>query len=373
MSEAIRAITMPKWGLAMEEGQVIAWHVEEGAEIKAGDELVDIETSKITNVYESPVGGILRRRVVAEGETLPVGALIGVVSDAGLPDAEVDAFVERFNAAFAEKLAARAEAGGPAPQTVSAEGRQINYLEMGAGDGPPLLLIHGFGGDLNNWLFNQPALAESQRVIALDLPGHGRSSKEIGGGGLDELSRTLGAFLDALAIERAHLAGHSMGGALALLYALQRPERVASLSLLAPAGLGPDVNMDFIEGFIGAGRRKEMKAVLQLLVADPELVSRDMVEDVLKFKRLDGVEPALRRLADSLFPGGRQQTIPAEELGRLAVPALVIWGRLDQILPPTQSELLPEGVALHLLEGIGHMPHMEAANEVNRLIAAQVA
>ena len=73
---SILAVTMPKWGLAMSEGTVVAWHTQEGAVIAAGDELMDIETTKITNVFESPVAGLLRRRVVAAGATVPVGALL---------------------------------------------------------------------------------------------------------------------------------------------------------------------------------------------------------------------------------------------------------------------------------------------------------
>jgi pyruvate dehydrogenase E2 component (dihydrolipoamide acetyltransferase) len=68
--EAIRPIVMPKWGLAMQEGMVAKWLVEEGAVIEGGDEILDIETSKIANVFESPVAGPLRRRLVGEGETV---------------------------------------------------------------------------------------------------------------------------------------------------------------------------------------------------------------------------------------------------------------------------------------------------------------
>ncbi len=368
MSNPIQTITMPKWGLAMDEGMVVDWLVEEGAEVAAGAEVLEIETTKITNVFESPVGGTLRRRVVAEGETVPVGALLGVVADASVTDAEIDAFVERFQADFAVAAEAAAESAALEPETIEAGGHQINYLK--SGEGPPLVLIHGFGGDLNNWLFNQPALSEGHSVYALDLPGHGRSGKAVGEAGMAMLAAVLGGFMDALEIEAAHIVGHSMGGALGLAFALERPERVKSLTLIAPGGLGPEINMGFINGFIEAGRRKEMKAVLELLVADSSLISRDMVNDVLKYKRLDGVEPALRGIAAAIFPGGRQEIAPEGRLAKLSVPAQAIWGREDKILPAKHAEALPKSVSIHLLDKVGHMPHMEAAGEVNRLIAA---
>ena len=93
---SIKPITMPKWGLAMEEGALARWAVDEGAEIALGQEIMDIETTKIANVFESPVAGVLRKKVVAEGETVPVGALLGVVSEPGVPDAEVEKFVGEF-------------------------------------------------------------------------------------------------------------------------------------------------------------------------------------------------------------------------------------------------------------------------------------
>ena len=131
MSDAIRPVVMPKWGLAMQEGMVARWLVEVGATIAAGEEILDIETSKIANVFESPVAGTLRRQVVGEGETVPVGALLGVVADDAVPDGDLDGFV----AAFQEQFAAHAaEAGetGPEPATIEAGGRRLRYLEMGA-------------------------------------------------------------------------------------------------------------------------------------------------------------------------------------------------------------------------------------------------
>jgi pyruvate dehydrogenase E2 component (dihydrolipoamide acetyltransferase) len=372
MSEPIQAITMPKWGLAMEEGMVAAWLAEEGSAIEAGQDLLEIETTKITNVYEAPSAGTLRRHVVAEGATVPVGALLGLVAEPSVSDAELDAFIERFNADFAVEAAA-AEAEAPEPQTVAVGGLSLNYLRTGELGASPLVLIHGFGGDLNNWMFNQPVLSESHDVLALDLPGHGRSSKEIRAADLASLAGVLEDFLDAVGVARAHLVGHSLGGAIALQVAIRDPERIAGLTLLAPAGLGPEINTDFIEGFIDAGKRKEMRAVLELLVADPALISRDMVNDVLKYKRLDGVDRALRQMADALFPDGRQVEIDAAALSRIAAPMTVIWGRNDLILPVAHADLLPERVEVHRLAGVGHVPHMEASAEVNRLIEASLS
>jgi pyruvate dehydrogenase E2 component (dihydrolipoyllysine-residue acetyltransferase) len=371
MSDAIQPITMPKWGLAMDEGMVVAWNYEVGAHLQAGDEVVEIETTKITNVFESPAAGTLRRRVVAEGETVPVGALLAVIADAAVSDQEIDAFIEAFQAEFAVTAAAEAEAA-PEPAILEAGGHRINYLRSGTGAGTPLVLVHGFGGDLNNWLFNQPALAEQHDVIALDLPGHGRSSKAVGAGDVASLSGALAAFLDGLGLARAHLIGHSLGAAVILDLALGAPPRAASLTLISPAGLGPEINTDFIAGFIAADRRKDMKSVLEALFADPALVSRDMVNEILKYKRLDGVTAALGTLAGAVFAGGRQAVVMADRLGELTAPIQVIWGTADRIVPVSQAKALPDHVAVHLLKDVGHMAHMEQAAEANRLIHAIV-
>ena len=138
MPGKIDAIVMPKWGLAMEEGAVTAWHIREGAAIAKGQEIADIETSKIANVFESLVGGTVRRVVAQPGETLPVGALLAVVAGQDVSDAEIDEFVARSAEALKEQLAARASEVKPEPETAEISGgRRIRYLKLGAGDGSP--------------------------------------------------------------------------------------------------------------------------------------------------------------------------------------------------------------------------------------------
>ncbi|HUL10102.1 MAG TPA: acetoin dehydrogenase dihydrolipoyllysine-residue acetyltransferase subunit [Candidatus Acidoferrum sp.] len=369
MAGEIQPIVMPKWGLAMEEGVVTAWTIAEGATITKGQEIADIETSKIANVFESPVAGTVRRIVAQTGETLPVGALLAVVADKATSDAELDAYVAKFNEALKAALAAKASEKKPEPETVEIlGGRKIRYMKLGSADGPPIVFVHGFGGDLNNWLFNQEALAEHHTTYALDLPGHGGSSKDVGAGDLASMTAALAAWLDALKIARAHLVGHSMGGAVSLQLAATKPDLVASATLICPAGLGPDIAMEYINGFIEASRGKKLEPVLQMLVANPALVTRDMIEDVLKFKRIDGVDAALKKMRDALYPGGRQADALRGSLGKLKAPVQVIVGAKDRVIPAAHAQGLPGSVKLHVLENAGHMPHMEAASEVNRLI-----
>ena len=366
-SPGITAITMPKWGLTMTEGTVVGWLKQEGQSFAPGEELLEIETTKITNVFEAPEGGTLRRITAPAGTTLPVGALLAVSAPAEIAQGEIDAFVARF--ANPEPAAeAAVEAEGAKPAELEASGLRLRYLSLGEGDSVPVLLLHGFGADLNTWMFTQPALAEGRRVVALDLPGHGGSAKRVERADAESLAAVIAGALDTLGIERAHLVGHSMSGGIASALALRSPERIATLTLVASASLGSEINAAFINGFVRATRRREATEVLSLLVHDPALVSRAMVEDVLRYKRLDGVQAALATFAAEWFPEGRQRGSFADPVASLKLPVQIIWGREDRIIPVAHAEALATRVPVHILDQAGHLPHMEKAGEVNRLV-----
>ena len=365
---AIHSITVPKWGLSMEKGRLTAWHRQVGDRVSPGDEICDVETDKISGGLEVNVGGVLRRQLAQEGDELPVGALVAVVADAELAEAEVDAVVAAFQASFVPAAAAGAGEGAQ-PQKVEIGGRRIRYLKRGEG-GEPVLLLHGFGGDLGNWLFNHDALAEKHLVYAVDLPGHGESSKDVGAGTLDELAAVVAAFLETVGVESAHLVGHSLGGAVALAIASSTPRRVCSLSLICSAGLGREINAGYVEGFVRATTRNALKPCVAQLYADEKLVTRQLVDDLLKYKRLEGVDAALRKLADNLFPGGEQASLFRDGLASTKIPVLVIWGARDRIIPASHAEGLPGHVKVEVLPDAGHMVQMEAAGAVNRLLGS---
>jgi pyruvate dehydrogenase E2 component (dihydrolipoamide acetyltransferase) len=367
---AITPIVMPKWGLSMKEGTLNAWLVAEGAPIHVGQAILEVETDKITGVVEAGDAGLLRRKVGAPGQTLPVKALLGVMAGPEVSEAEVDAFV----AGYMVPLEAEPEEGAAASayQFVDVDGIRVRYARRGGG-ARHVLLLHGFGGDLDNWLFNIDALAERHTVVALDLPGHGQSDRTRPGRTLGDLGRFVTRFLDAVEIPSAHVVGHSLGGAIAAQMALDHPDRVDSVALIGSAGLGEEINTAYTEGFVAAQSRRDLKPLVEQLFARPELVTRQLLDDVLKYKRLDGVSELLSELGGDLFPHGRQREQPGRRVGETGKRVLVLWGAEDRIIPVKQAGQAPPSATVKIIEGAGHMVQMEKAGEVNALLGKHVA
>ena len=371
-ANAITPIVMPKWGLSMAEGTVVAWLVEEGTEVSVGMPLLEVETDKIANAVEAADPGLLRRRVAAAGEVLPVKALLGVLAPPTVSDAEIDAYVAAYVVPAA--LDADAAEGEAAYHWTEVDGIRVRYARRGAeaAGAVPVLFLHGFGGDLDNWLFNLDAVAAVSPVIALDLPGHGQSDIRLPGAGtLADFAVFVVHLLDALGVARVHVVAHSMGAAIAAAVAQAAPARVGALVLIAPAGLGTEINASYLSGFVAAATRRELKPVVEQLFADPSLVSRQMLDDLLRYKRLDGVAALLTRLRETMFPAGRQADLVVARLPA-TLPLTIVCGRDDRIIPASQVSAAPAGAEVRVLDGAGHMPMMEKASEVNAAILARV-
>jgi pyruvate dehydrogenase E2 component (dihydrolipoamide acetyltransferase) len=363
---------MPKWGLSMQLGKVTAWVVEEGDEIAVGDDLADIETDKITGTLEAASAGTLRRIVAQVGEDVPVSGTIALLAPTGVTDDELDAAVAQARAVIDAGVPDDAD-GGPVIETANVGGRKVSYAGAGQ-DGDVVLLVHGYGGDRNSWLFLQEPLAARHRVYALDLPGHGTSAKDVGDGSVAILADAVVGVLDAIGAERAHLAGHSMGGAVALAVTARDPGRIASLTLIAPSGFGAEINAGYLRGFADAQTRRELKPVVSQLFADESLVTRQVVDDLLAYKRLDGADEALHALLGTLLDGDAQRGESASAVAAIgaSVPVAVVWGSADRIIPPAQASSVA-GAVRHVLDGAGHMPHMERPAEVQAAIEENIA
>lgn len=238
------------------------------------------------------------------------------------------------------------------------------------GEGADVVLIHGFAADRLSWLGTSPALMERARVHALDLPGHGDAT----GVPMVDASPAgiAGQVADALresGIGRTHLVGHSLGAALAMLMALSEPQRVASLTLIAPPGLGGGIDHDFLARYPELEGPEEVTALLQRLVFRPKLINRYTVQRVIEQLAKPGAREALRRISAGLAEHEAGLAEAARQISLTEMPRLLIFGTEDRINPPDMAGIDYFGRERLLIQGAGHLPHIEAAREVNSAIA----
>jgi len=252
-----------------------------------------------------------------------------------------------------------------------------------AGRGFPLVLLHGLGASSFSWRENIGPWSRHYRVLAPDLPGHGRTPPQaVPDFHLETLTRELLGLIDYYDLPRAALVGNSLGGSLALLLAREAPERFPALVLLAPAAtlarlprLFYPLRLPLVGWAIAAllGPRTVRLALHQSYYRK-EFVTPEVVAGYAVTFRTLANRLALRRLVCQIdrWPKYRVETL----LGQIKQPVCLIWGEQDRILPPDQAwwlkKRLPQA-ELHLLPDIGHAPQEEAPEVVNEIIIAFLA
>ena len=370
MSGKIFPVSMPKWGMTMEEGKVTDWLISEGEVVSEGDEIVEIETDKISNVVESQTSGILVRHLVVEGSIYKVGSLIGVIIDGDVEEDEIDNFIKKFESE--EKTKTDTEEATNKTEKIQLRNLELNFLEVFCEkpEQETIVFVHGFGGDLNSWSFNQVELSAHFNTISLDLPGHGGSGLEVASGNVSELSEILISLFEKKEINQAHLVGHSLGGAISLLMAYTKPEIFKTLTLICPALPGLKTNNEFLEGFIYADSRKQMRNVVSELYANPKVVNRNFIDETLKSRRFDGAKQALGKIKDANFLRSGESSFQLPPLEEIKAPIQIIRGSEDRVIKFSGDEFLPPNIKIHELNASGHMPQMEEHNKVNKMIEA---
>lgn len=417
-------VILPKVDMDMETGLLAVWHAAPGDQVEKGAGLFDIETDKAAMEVEAPASGVLAHVIAERGARVPVGQVVAWIYAAGedIPDAPpataatepqlqapapvapkpapvAEATTDptlRPRATPAARAAARAAGidlaqiigSGPhgrihaddirpqqptdAPLSWTEPHRPLAVTRRkGRGAGAPILLIHGFAADAAGWVPLEKALGDAQEIIRIDLPSHGRSPR-LRIASFRDLARLVVDAIDDLGAEQLHLVGHSLGGAVATAVADIRPRRIASLTLIAPAGLGPDIDGAALMGIARASRTESLAPWLRQLAADPGFVSDDFARAAMSSRKDQNLRAAQVDLAGMLFPDGTQGFDLIAAIGRVTAPLKIIWGRQDRILPWRHALHAPDAAGLHLLDNAGHIPHMERPDAVARALAENI-
>lgn len=263
--------------------------------------------------------------------------------------------------------------GGLSRHHLTVNGSRFAYLE--GGQGTPMVLLHGFGADKDNWTRLGRFLTPHYRVIAPDLPGFGETPPpkdnnytiRIQAERIRNLIRTLG-------IKRHHLAGSSMGGAIAGAYASAYPSDTLSLTLFAPAGIAKADPSEMFKQ-IDDGRHmpliarsdQEFEQLLDFVFTERPFIPGP-VKSMLA-RRAVKKYPHYQNIFSQLFP---TKEVPLENLlNGLTVPTLIIWGEKDRVLHPSGAKILVPVIPnakFQIMSNVGHLPMLEAPNKTAGIV-----
>lgn len=276
---------------------------------------------------------------------------------------------------------------GLTSRMVSVGRRQIFLSEIGTGY--PLLMLHGGGAGasgLSNYSRNIEALARQFRVLVVDMPGYGQSTKGVDRNDpFGDLAKSMLGLFDALKIQSAHVVGNSLGGACALRMALEAPARVSALVLMGPGGVGTTRGLptkglnqllDYYNGD-GPSLEKITRFIRDYLVYDGSLVTDAMIAERYR----SSIDPQVIAAPPLRRPPGLKAALRMDftrdaRLQQCQVPTLVLWGADDLVNRPSGGEALRKRMPncdLYLFSKTGHWVQWERADEFNAVTAGFLA
>ena len=259
---------------------------------------------------------------------------------------------------------------GVRSETVSVAGHDLHhYVLDGVGKGPPVVLVHGLAGSANGFYKVLFGLAQRfSRVYAPDLPGNGFSPLPEGGKGFGARRQleVLDAYLAEVVREPVFLVGNSLGGAMVAMLAHQRPERVKALGLVSPAGAKVAAErLEALRQSLAVKGPEDAKALTKRLFHKTPVTSLLLSGDMFRMYATPSVHAVLEEL-------GPDDCVEEDCLRCLRVPAILIWGKSERLLPYESvnyfREHLPPHAEIHEVEGFGHIPQMERPAELVRLL-----
>ena len=264
-------------------------------------------------------------------------------------------------------------------RSIDIDGGSINYVDIGSGDDPPVVFVHGLGGCWQNWLENIPRAALERRVIAPDLPGFGESEMPLDHISIPGYGRFLDTFLERLGLGEVVVVGNSMGGFIAAEIAIQRPARVERLVLVSAAGLSitnmrrrPVQTWGRAAAAVGAYGAAHVRAMivrprlrhiaLGYVVRHPTRLRPDLCWEIMSGAGRPGFLDALNALLDYDFH---------DRLGGIRAPTLIVWGAEDMLVPVKDASeferLIPNSRKV-IFEDTGHVPMLERPEAFNAVL-----
>ena len=265
-------------------------------------------------------------------------------------------------------------AAQPVKKQAEVFGQKLNYIEAGP-EGPPVILLHGLGGDVTNWSFAIPAISAKNHVIAIDQIGFGASDKPAIAYRVGTLVDFLGGFMKKTGIAKATLVGNSLGGWTAAAFALAHPEMVDKLVLVDAAGLSnarlnlPPLTREALSG-LRPSTLAGVKRILATIFTNPMFQTDAAAEQYFTnlMRKSDG--PTIAAFVESVLRG---EDYLDGQTAKIKAPTLVIWGRQDGLVPLAFGEAYAAdipGAKLKVIDKCGHVPQVECAAAFSKELLA---